>query len=121
MTAPPDLPPSTIDRGTLFARALAADIIENALHAILAPAAGHHAARHHRSDTERGGRNAARVGIDPADAARILRPYSQQRATGTGLGLTIAKRNVELIGGERLRLAASAAEARPVTLARAEN
>jgi signal transduction histidine kinase len=39
------------------------------------------------------------VGMDPADAARIFEPYFSTKATGTGLGLTIAKRNVELIGG----------------------
>ena len=39
------------------------------------------------------------VGMDPADAARIFEPYFSTKATGTGLGLTIAKRNVELNGG----------------------
>jgi two-component system, sporulation sensor kinase D len=37
--------------------------------------------------------------MDPADAAKIFEPYFSTKATGTGLGLTIAKRNVELIGG----------------------
>ena len=31
--------------------------------------------------------------------ARIFEPYFSTKATGTGLGLTIAKRNVELNGG----------------------
>ena len=30
---------------------------------------------------------------------RIFEPYFSTKATGTGLGLTIAKRNVELNGG----------------------
>jgi two-component system sensor histidine kinase AtoS len=30
---------------------------------------------------------------------RIFEPYFSTRASGTGLGLTIAKRNVELNGG----------------------
>jgi signal transduction histidine kinase len=30
---------------------------------------------------------------------RIFEPYFSTKATGTGLGLTIAKRNVELVGG----------------------
>jgi signal transduction histidine kinase len=35
-----------------------------------------------------------------ADAlAKIFEPYFSTKATGTGLGLTIAKRNVELNGG----------------------
>ena len=96
---PPDLPPVTIDR-TLFARALT-NIIENALHAM--PGAGHlrialsssggpkRAVIVEISDTG--------VGMEAADAARIFEPYFSTKATGTGLGLTIAKRNVELIGG----------------------
>jgi signal transduction histidine kinase len=39
------------------------------------------------------------VGMDADDLARIFEPYFSTKATGTGLGLTIAKRNVELIGG----------------------
>jgi signal transduction histidine kinase len=31
--------------------------------------------------------------------AKIFEPYFSTKATGTGLGLTIAKRNVELNGG----------------------
>ena len=58
VTAPPDLPPVTIDR-TLFARALT-NIIENALHAM--PGAGQLVIALRattRSDTERGRRNHA--------------------------------------------------------------
>ena len=39
------------------------------------------------------------VGMGPEDVARIFEPYFSTKATGTGLGLTIAKRNVELNGG----------------------
>ena len=39
------------------------------------------------------------VGMDPEEIARIFEPYFSTKATGTGLGLTIAKRNVELNGG----------------------
>ena len=39
------------------------------------------------------------VGMDDEALARIFEPYFSTKATGTGLGLTIAKRNVELDGG----------------------
>ncbi len=39
------------------------------------------------------------VGMDAEALARIFEPYFSTKATGTGLGLTIAKRNVELNGG----------------------
>jgi signal transduction histidine kinase len=38
-------------------------------------------------------------GMDPEAMARIFEPYFSTRTGGTGLGLTIAKRNVELNGG----------------------
>jgi two-component system sensor histidine kinase HydH len=38
-------------------------------------------------------------GMDPEALRRIFEPYFSTKATGTGLGLTIAKRNVELQGG----------------------
>jgi two-component system, NtrC family, nitrogen regulation sensor histidine kinase NtrY len=99
VAAPPDLPPVMIDR-TLFARALT-NIIENALHAM--PGAGQlRIALRATSDPMSAVVVEIRdtgVGMDPADAARIFEPYFSTKATGTGLGLTIAKRNVELIGG----------------------
>jgi signal transduction histidine kinase len=39
------------------------------------------------------------AGMDPEAIARAFEPYFSTKATGTGLGLTIAKRNVELNGG----------------------
>jgi two-component system nitrogen regulation sensor histidine kinase NtrY len=39
------------------------------------------------------------IGMDREALARIFEPYFSTKATGTGLGLTIAKRNAELNGG----------------------
>jgi two-component system sensor histidine kinase HydH len=39
------------------------------------------------------------AGMDAEALARAFEPYFSTKATGTGLGLTIAKRNVELNGG----------------------
>jgi signal transduction histidine kinase len=116
----PDLPRASIDR-TLFSRALT-NIIENALHAMPGggrltisarqsavdrqPAAGN------QQSTSHGAPGASRtapavivevtdtgVGMDQESLAKIFEPYFSTKATGTGLGLTIAKRNVELNGG----------------------
>jgi nitrogen fixation/metabolism regulation signal transduction histidine kinase len=108
--APADVPQVTIDR-TLFARALT-NILENALHAMPGggrltivvrpgpgrpPAVGADAATLERTVdievTDTG------VGMDDEALARIFQPYFSTKATGTGLGLTIAKRNVELNHG----------------------
>jgi nitrogen fixation/metabolism regulation signal transduction histidine kinase len=98
--AAPNLPPTSIDR-TLFARALT-NVIENALHAM--PGPGRLTIRTHLSSVD--SRRAAVVevsdtgiGMDAESMARIFEPYFSTKATGTGLGLTIAKRNVELNGG----------------------
>ena len=94
--APPDLPLVTIDR-TLFARALT-NVIENALHAM--PGGGRL-----RILTQLRGASAVveitdtGVGMDAESMAKIFQPYFSTKATGTGLGLTIAKRNIELNGG----------------------
>ena len=37
--------------------------------------------------------------MEPDALARMFEPYFSTKATGTGLGLTIAKRNIELIDG----------------------
>jgi signal transduction histidine kinase len=92
----PEVPRLQIDRG-LLARALV-NVIENALHAMrgggtlrvrTAPWQG--GAQIVVSDTG--------VGMDADALARLFEPYFSTKATGTGLGLTIAKRNVELNGG----------------------
>jgi signal transduction histidine kinase len=96
VSLPDTLPPAFIDRG-LFARALT-NIIENALHAM--PGQGRLTIRAELQppvivvdiiDTG--------VGMDPDALARMFEPYFSTKASGTGLGLTIAKRNIELIGG----------------------
>jgi signal transduction histidine kinase len=108
------LPPVMIDR-TLFARALT-NVIENALHAM--PGTGRLTIVS-RVDTvahsQAAGANPPSaipspqfviveisdtgVGMDQEALNRIFEPYFSTKATGTGLGLTIAKRNVELNGG----------------------
>jgi signal transduction histidine kinase len=95
----PGLPEASTDR-TLFARALT-NVIENALHAM--PGGGaltiKIAARPETPDSLIVTVTDTGVGMDQADLARIFEPYFSTKASGTGLGLTIAKRNVELIGG----------------------
>jgi nitrogen fixation/metabolism regulation signal transduction histidine kinase len=93
---PDGLPPAQIDR-TLFARAIT-NVIENALHAM--PGQGRLTIRAALRPSvividliDTG------VGMDPDALARMFEPYFSTKATGTGLGLTIAKRNIELIGG----------------------
>jgi signal transduction histidine kinase len=93
---PAELPAVHVDR-TLISRSLT-NIVENALHAmpgpgtlaVMARAEDHHV-RIRVSDTG--------VGMDPDALARAFEPYFSTKATGTGLGLPIAKRNVELSGG----------------------
>ncbi|HXW04893.1 MAG TPA: HAMP domain-containing sensor histidine kinase [Vicinamibacterales bacterium] len=94
-TAPP-LPKVLVDR-TLVARALV-NIIENALHAM--PGRGRleidaSADRTHVTITVRD----TGVGMDPEALARVFEPYFSTKTTGTGLGLPIARRNIEISGG----------------------
>ena len=94
-----DLPPVFVDR-TLFARAVT-NVIENALHAMpgggrLTMRATHVASPEPRVTIEMADTG---VGMDAEAIARIFEPYFSTKATGTGLGLTIAKRNIELTGG----------------------
>ena len=114
--ATPNLPPISLDR-TLFSRALT-NVIENALHAM--PGGGRLVIAASRTP---GGLSSAPpgagatapfatsnghvkveisdtgIGMDREAVGRIFEPYFSTKATGTGLGLTIAKRNVELNGG----------------------
>jgi signal transduction histidine kinase len=93
---PGSLPVVIVDR-VLLARALT-NMIENALHAMpgsgtltVRAVAGPSTIRLSVSDTG--------TGMDAEALRRIFEPYFSTKATGTGLGLTIAKRNVELNGG----------------------
>ena len=93
----PDLPAVSLDR-TLFARALT-NVIENALHAMpgngqLTISSRQEAPRSVVVEVADTG-----VGMDQQAIDRIFEPYFSTKATGTGLGLTIAKRNVELNRG----------------------
>jgi nitrogen fixation/metabolism regulation signal transduction histidine kinase len=96
MDVPPDLPRVMVDR-TLIARSLT-NLVENALHAM--PGAGTLSvtarAEDHRVRVRIGDTG---VGMDPEALERAFEPYFSTKATGTGLGLPIAKRNVELTGG----------------------
>jgi signal transduction histidine kinase len=91
------LPPVFVDR-TLIGRALS-NIVENALHAM--PAHGSLTL----SATEEPGFVVLRIrdtgaGMDEEALSRVFEPYFSTKATGTGLGLPIARRNVELSGGK---------------------
>jgi signal transduction histidine kinase len=93
---PSTLPLALIDR-TLFSRAVT-NVIENALHAM--PGRGQLTIRARSEDSSLVIQIAdTGVGMDADALARIFEPYFSTKATGTGLGLTIAKRNVELAGG----------------------
>jgi signal transduction histidine kinase len=90
------LPRVFVDR-TLVARSLA-NIVENALHAM--PGSG--------SLTIDASADAefvtlrvqdTGVGMDDDALARVFEPYFSTKTTGTGLGLPIARRNIELNGG----------------------
>lgn len=90
---PATLPTLSIDR-MLIGRALT-NIIENALHAMPnggtltldAALAPDHMVQLRVTDTG--------IGMDDHAIAKIFEPYFSTKAIGTGLGLTIAKRNVE--------------------------
>ncbi len=92
----PDLPILRVDR-TLLARALV-NVVENALHAmpgrgVLRVSAAPDAGGVRITVTDTG------VGMDADALARAFEPYFSTKTSGTGLGLPIAKRNVESHGG----------------------
>ena len=92
----PPLPSVFVDR-TLITRALA-NIVENALHAM--PNEGRliiHALTE-PADVILVIRDTG-VGMDQEALSRVFEPYFSTKTTGTGLGLPIARRNVELSGG----------------------
>ncbi len=93
---PPALPAVFADRN-LVSRSLT-NIVENALHAMpgsgtlsVAATVDDGWVRIRISDTG--------AGMDEEALARAFEPYFSTKASGTGLGLPIAKRNVELSGG----------------------
>lgn len=95
----PDAPIVQVDR-SLIGRALT-NIVENALHAM--PSGGRITID---VRAEPGGSGSAvvsvadtGVGMDDEALARLFEPYFSTKASGTGLGLTIAKRNIELHRG----------------------
>ncbi len=100
--APREPAMAMIDR-TLFARALT-NVIENALHAM--PGGGTLSVATRLTDVADGNRQVVveiadtGVGMDAEALTKIFEPYFSTKAIGTGLGLTIAKRNVELNGGQ---------------------
>ncbi len=92
----PDLPPLSADR-TLVTRALV-NIVENALHAM--PGTGTLRVQADRRDGAVHVRiSDTGIGMDDAALARAFEPYFSTKTAGTGLGLPIARRNVELNGG----------------------
>jgi signal transduction histidine kinase len=94
---PASLPLVVVDR-VLLARAIT-NMMENALHAM--PGGGTLAIKAHaRPASVRLSVADTGTGMDPEALRRIFEPYFSTKATGTGLGLTIAKRNVELNGGQ---------------------
>jgi nitrogen fixation/metabolism regulation signal transduction histidine kinase len=86
-----------VDKAVL-ARAVT-NIIENALHAMPGGGVLRVSARLLDHDWLELSVSDTGVGMDRTALERIFEPYFSTRASGTGLGLTIAKRNVELHGG----------------------
>jgi signal transduction histidine kinase len=92
----PPLPQVLADR-TLILRALA-NIVENALHAMPGPGQLIVVASADADSVVISVRDTG-AGMDDAALARAFEPYFSTKASGTGLGLPIARRNVELSGG----------------------
>jgi signal transduction histidine kinase len=98
VSVPPATPQAFVDP-LLISRALT-NVIENALHAMPEGGRLHFSVAAetlgmldlHVADTG--------VGMDDVALGRIFEPYFSTKTTGTGLGLTIAKRNVEANGGQ---------------------
>ena len=110
---PTDLPMLRLDR-RLMQRTLT-NLIENALHAMpgdgaLSISVVRHPAQLELAVTDTG------IGVEPDVLARIFEPYFSTRVTGTGLGMAIAKRNVELNGGT-IAVASERGQGTTVTIA----
>ena len=93
---PHTLPELTLDR-TLVSRALT-NVVENSLHAMPGSGSLELQARAVNGEVQLVIRDSG-VGLDAATLARIFEPYFSTRVSGTGLGMAIAKRNIELNGG----------------------
>ena len=93
---PPTLPHVVIDR-TLTGRAVT-NVIENALHAMPGDGQLGVSARVDGEQIVLVVRDTG-VGLDEASLARVFEPYFSTKVSGTGLGMAIAKRNIELSGG----------------------
>ncbi|HUE90438.1 MAG TPA: HAMP domain-containing sensor histidine kinase [Vicinamibacterales bacterium] len=94
---PETLPRVLVDKAVL-ARGLT-NVIENALHAMPRGGSLQLSARLTEANEVELAIADTGIGMDSAALERIFEPYFSTRASGTGLGLTIAKRNVELNGG----------------------
>ena len=109
---PSSLPRLVIDR-TLIARALT-NVIENALHAIAGDGTLTIAASTSDGELVLAVQDDG-VGLDEKTLGRIFEPYFSTRTSGTGLGMAIAKRNVELNGGT-IAVASAKGDGTTVTL-----
>ena len=109
---PATLPRVVIDR-TLVGRAFT-NVVENALHAM--PGDGRLAvsATADAGDVTLVVRDTG-VGLDEAALARVFEPYFSTKVSGTGLGMAIARRNVELNSGA-IAIASRKGEGASVTL-----
>ena len=94
---PDNLPEVLVDR-VLLGRALI-NIIENALHAMPGGGSVTIEAASRDDGWVRVSVVDTGIGMDEAALARLFEPYFSTKAAGTGLGLTIARRNLELMGG----------------------
>ena len=112
VTVPATLPSLAIDP-TLVSRAIT-NIVENALHAMPGGGVLTLEASADASDVTLAIRDTG-VGLDATALARIFEPYFSTRVSGTGLGMAIAKRNVELNGGT-VEVASRKGEGTTVTL-----
>ncbi len=90
------LPPVLVDR-TLVLRSLA-NIVENALHAMPGVGSLIVEGRIEPPWVVISVRDTG-VGMDEQALARVFEPYFSTKASGTGLGLPIARRNIEVSGG----------------------
>lgn len=111
--APHDLPKVNLDR-ILMQRAIS-NIVENALHAM--PDEGSLLVSVSRQNFELELVIAdTGVGLEPDALSRIFEPYFSTKVSGTGLGMAIAKRNVELNGG-KIAVASQRGKGTVVTIA----